>query len=359
MLAAETGQLETVQAVLDADPNIEATNNVGGTALTCASREGHTAIVQALLDSGANIKVYDTDGWTALHSADKMGHSETVQVLVKAEHALLEKEEEAKLQDLERTVSKNKTLDIAFKNMLVSADAYKRFIGPKYLNVDRAKRLFPIYLKACEQIENPVIKSIAIDCTGQLRRFLLVHDQEDPLKTDIHQEQKNPPAFPPLSPAGSSMLLSMPKDGDIIAEVKKISNYYTDPKNIKERTKKAEDLRGKTTIHKLHPYFESDQTLEGLCAGACFEFIRILNKYPNLPPDEVSKKIAQKLIARKGGSPLPPVTWRLLILHEEQEYIEKMGEKGINMKTSDNFMQGEEQNYYISIRSKKLVEGML
>jgi ankyrin repeat protein len=50
--ASRNGNIERVQALIDADPNIQ--NMYGYTALICASCHGHIKIVQALLKAGAN-----------------------------------------------------------------------------------------------------------------------------------------------------------------------------------------------------------------------------------------------------------------------------------------------------------------
>ena len=80
--AAEEGDTETVELLLDREADIEAKDNEGKTALIVAASEGHTETVGLLLDKGADIEADEEDGWRALHFAASDGHTETVQLLL-------------------------------------------------------------------------------------------------------------------------------------------------------------------------------------------------------------------------------------------------------------------------------------
>ena len=74
-LAAESGNSELVQMILELNPDIEARNAQGETPLLTASSEGNPAVIQLLLDHGADPYVHDKDGKTALDKADTLGVS--------------------------------------------------------------------------------------------------------------------------------------------------------------------------------------------------------------------------------------------------------------------------------------------
>ena len=80
--AAEEGDTETVEMLLDREADIEAKTNDGRTALMIAAIEGHTETVQLLLDKGADIEAEEESGWRALHDAANNGHTETVRLLL-------------------------------------------------------------------------------------------------------------------------------------------------------------------------------------------------------------------------------------------------------------------------------------
>ena len=79
-LAAQEGNLEIAEILLDAGANIEAETRIGAyTPLHLASGGAHTPVVRALLDEGANIgAVSSTTGATALHLAAKALNGEGV-----------------------------------------------------------------------------------------------------------------------------------------------------------------------------------------------------------------------------------------------------------------------------------------
>ena len=85
--AAEEGDTETVEMLLDREADIEAKTNDGETALMLAAGQGHTETVELLLDKGADIEAdiktdYEDGGHRALHFAAKEGRTETVALLL-------------------------------------------------------------------------------------------------------------------------------------------------------------------------------------------------------------------------------------------------------------------------------------
>jgi ankyrin repeat protein len=80
--AAEDGNVDKVQKLLDKGANIEATNDDGWTPLHWACRNGCVEVVEMLLDKRANIEARDNGGWTPLHEACYKGHVEVVKLLL-------------------------------------------------------------------------------------------------------------------------------------------------------------------------------------------------------------------------------------------------------------------------------------
>ncbi|MEE8348685.1 MAG: ankyrin repeat domain-containing protein [Acidobacteriota bacterium] len=82
MTGAGTGQIEIVQALLQAgaDPNTRGKDQ--HTVLMEAARGGYTPVIQLLLDVGARVDDEDLRGRTALTEAAAGGHSEAVQILL-------------------------------------------------------------------------------------------------------------------------------------------------------------------------------------------------------------------------------------------------------------------------------------
>ena len=83
MMAANTGDVETVRALLDDDSDVNAKTNNGGTALFAAAKKGYAEIVRILLDRGADANARDQNGRTALHVGAEDGHSDVVRALSK------------------------------------------------------------------------------------------------------------------------------------------------------------------------------------------------------------------------------------------------------------------------------------
>ena len=83
--AAAFGDLETVQQLAEANPDlINTPNKKGKTALFFAATTNRTPIVEYLLENGADVSVHDETGLTALHVAARMGHAGQVERLIEA-----------------------------------------------------------------------------------------------------------------------------------------------------------------------------------------------------------------------------------------------------------------------------------
>merc|ERR1719265_2480793 len=68
MIAARHGQLDVVQCALDtslSQPQLDAVDEKGNTAVMIAAREGHLDVVKALVAAGADVKVRNFEGKTA------------------------------------------------------------------------------------------------------------------------------------------------------------------------------------------------------------------------------------------------------------------------------------------------------
>lgn len=82
LVAARTGDVDSVRAALDGGANVRASNDDGKTALMQAVAGRHDAIVRLLLDRGANVNQQDRYAWTALLDAARPGHERTVLTLL-------------------------------------------------------------------------------------------------------------------------------------------------------------------------------------------------------------------------------------------------------------------------------------
>ena len=89
-VAAETGNLEMIQRLLQHDGNRaaimlnDATHPSGATPVFMAVVYGHVACVEALIRAGADVNLPDVDGTTPVVSAAYNGHVECIKVLIDA-----------------------------------------------------------------------------------------------------------------------------------------------------------------------------------------------------------------------------------------------------------------------------------
>lgn len=82
--AAKAGDVATVRALLDTDPDIDARDRYGQTALMLAAHRGHGALVRLLIDRGADLDVTAKYSLSALMLAVIAGHAEIARMLVRA-----------------------------------------------------------------------------------------------------------------------------------------------------------------------------------------------------------------------------------------------------------------------------------
>lgn len=80
--AAQYGDVQLVTKLLDAGVDVNATNDIGWTALHFASRDGCTDVVRLLLVRGANVNAVACHKWRPLRLASINGHTEVVLVLL-------------------------------------------------------------------------------------------------------------------------------------------------------------------------------------------------------------------------------------------------------------------------------------
>lgn len=84
MAAADAGNAEILQILLQTGADVDAADSNGNTALMDASLRGYEAIVQQLLDAGANVDMVARRGRTALLSACLWGKAGVVDQLLSA-----------------------------------------------------------------------------------------------------------------------------------------------------------------------------------------------------------------------------------------------------------------------------------
>jgi hypothetical protein len=80
-LAARDGDLETLNALLDAGVNVHSLLQNEWTALMVATLHNHPQVVAALLRRGAYVDAQNAAGWTALMIAERKGHAEVERLL--------------------------------------------------------------------------------------------------------------------------------------------------------------------------------------------------------------------------------------------------------------------------------------
>jgi hypothetical protein len=91
--SAERGEEEAVVDFLDRGEDPNTTDDMGLTALHCASKKGRTRVVEVLLERRANTNLSSRRSETPLHYACKYGHLPIVQMLI-ASRARLDAETE-------------------------------------------------------------------------------------------------------------------------------------------------------------------------------------------------------------------------------------------------------------------------
>lgn len=80
-LAAFTGHLEILKALLRAGAEVDARDTTGNTALADACVKGHIEIVKVLIEAGADVNIVGRDRKTPLQFAQEGGHQEVVKIL--------------------------------------------------------------------------------------------------------------------------------------------------------------------------------------------------------------------------------------------------------------------------------------
>lgn len=81
-MAANSGQLDVVEFLLDSDANIEAKTSMSRTPLHISCMRGHFNIISLLVGRKANINAVDNDFCTPLHYASEHGFSDVVTFLL-------------------------------------------------------------------------------------------------------------------------------------------------------------------------------------------------------------------------------------------------------------------------------------
>ena len=82
MLAARSGNVQVVKALLAYEARVDARERHGQTALMWAAAEGNTAVVRTLMDVGADINASLDSGLTPFFLAVREGRLETVRMLL-------------------------------------------------------------------------------------------------------------------------------------------------------------------------------------------------------------------------------------------------------------------------------------
>ncbi len=83
--AVQTGNPKIVEAIIERNPNLNATNSAEETALLLASRIGNVEIVKLLIENSADPTIKDKNGQTPLLVASVYGHLTIVKILLKRE----------------------------------------------------------------------------------------------------------------------------------------------------------------------------------------------------------------------------------------------------------------------------------
>ncbi|KFY16928.1 hypothetical protein V492_01007, partial [Pseudogymnoascus sp. VKM F-4246] len=89
-LAGIPGSIEKLRQLLHSGIDLDATDNIGATAINWAARMGNFEIVKVLVDAGAQIGIPNDDGKTALDYARELKHAEIIEYLEKTTTELQE-----------------------------------------------------------------------------------------------------------------------------------------------------------------------------------------------------------------------------------------------------------------------------
>jgi ankyrin repeat protein len=84
MMAARSGSIEALKALLVRGAKHDARERRGQTALMWAAAEGHAAVVRALIEAGADINATLDSGFTPFFFAVREGRIEVVRALLEA-----------------------------------------------------------------------------------------------------------------------------------------------------------------------------------------------------------------------------------------------------------------------------------
>jgi ankyrin repeat protein len=82
LVTVETGDVETMLALLELGAKVDGPNHLGYTPLMAAAEGGKLEFVQLLLAGGADVNARDVDGMTALAFAQKNGYTQ-IETLLK------------------------------------------------------------------------------------------------------------------------------------------------------------------------------------------------------------------------------------------------------------------------------------
>ena len=85
LTVAASGDMETLNAMLQAGTNPNTKDADGITALMYAARKDQVEAARALLKSGAKVNAQDSGGWTPLMFAAKKNHVATAKLLLNTE----------------------------------------------------------------------------------------------------------------------------------------------------------------------------------------------------------------------------------------------------------------------------------
>ncbi|XP_068954408.1 ankyrin repeat and death domain-containing protein 1A isoform X4 [Petaurus breviceps papuanus] len=83
-LAAEHGQLETLDFLIGFGCDHGIKDKEGNTALHLAAKNGHSSVLQRMIELGLDLEERNVEGLTALHTATEGGHLDCVKLLIQA-----------------------------------------------------------------------------------------------------------------------------------------------------------------------------------------------------------------------------------------------------------------------------------